>query len=202
MTEFLTVEKIEQSMRAATLLDMIMTPPEDEWLRVVNAGRDGKLLWFIYNNGSGDRMWVYLQGENAVIKGFDHENELSPFAAEKRDEEQLYERWSIGMPQGLYKLFTDEELEETTFCLWTTDGGKTWQDNALPDNDGGRDWLTGFIFPDAEKLRDWADSYYDATLPAGLLAKLFERGELSAEEMLILRPECEPAGILEEYGKI
>lgn len=201
MTEFMTTRKIEQSMRAATLLDMIMTPAEDDWLRVMSAGQEGELLWFIYDNGSGDRMWVYLKGESAVIKGFDHENELSPFAAEEWDE-GLYERWFTGMPWELYELFTGEEREETTFCLWTTDGGKTWQENALPDDDGGKDWLTGFIFSDADGLRDWADSYYDAELDPSLIEKLFENGKLSAEEMRMLRPECDPESIMAEYAEI
>lgn len=201
MTDFLSVSAIEQSMRTLTLLDMIMIPAEDMWLRVMSAGRDGKLLWFIYDNGSGDRMWVYLMGESAVIKGFDHENQLSPYAAEEWDE-GLYERWFSGMPKELYELFTLEEREETTFCLWTTDGGKTWQDNALPEEDGGRDWLTGFIFPDADKLRDWADSYYDAELPARTVEKLFESGTLLPEEMRMLKPDCNVAEILAEYAKI
>lgn len=201
MTHFQTIKSIERSMRAFVLLDMIMTPPENDWLRVMDAGREGELLWFIYDNGSGDRMWVYLLGESAVIKGFDHENELSPFAAEEWDE-SLYEQHFKGMPEELYRLFNDEEREETTFCLWTTDGGRTWQENIQPHNDGGKAWLTGIVFPDAEALREWADGYYDATLPAEILEKLFEQGELSDEEMRMLRPGCEPAGILEEYGKI
>lgn len=201
MTEFMTIRKIEQSLRAATLLDMIMTPAEDDWLRVVNAGREDRLLWFIYDDGGGDRMWVYLAGDRAVIKGFDHENELNPFAAEKW-EESLYERWFAGMPRELYGLFTDEEREETTFCLWTTDGGKTWQENALPDNDGGKRLLTAMIFRSAEKLRGWAEEYYDTSLPQGLIEKLYEGGGLSAEEMRVLRPECDPESIMAEYAEI
>lgn len=70
----MTINELKIRLRALLFADIMLTPPEDDHLRLVNAGSEGELQWAIIDNGGGDRMWVYIKGESAVIKGFDHES--------------------------------------------------------------------------------------------------------------------------------
>jgi len=194
MTE-LTRQELWRSLRALTLLDMIVTPEGEEHLRMMDAYCKEGLNHFVLDNGGGDRLWVCLTDNAIVIKGFDHESSLNQFAAEQWDE-GFFGRLFEGMPEELKALFDEEQLDETTFCMWQTEG--VWHQNYMHE-DGGEAYLMSYIFSTAEKLRAWAEDYYGRKLDEQIIKKLFDKGMLTEDEMKVLAPECEPRRIMAEF---
>lgn len=188
MTE-LTRQELWRSLRALTLLDMIAAPEGGEHLRIMDAYCKEGLNRFRLDNG-GDRLWVCLTDNAVVIKGFDHE-----CAHDRRDEGFLQHLFK-GMPEELKALFDKEQPEETTFCMWQTDG--VWHQDPMRE-DGGEAYLMGYIFPTAEKLRAWAEDHYGRALDEQVIKKLFDKGMLTEDEMKVLAPECEPRRIIAEF---
>ncbi len=116
-----------------------------------------------YDNGAGDHVIALFSVDGKVVlKGFDHESEVSPYA---RDEYGIWPGIYEGMPQEFLRLIQDEAIESelVTFCCWSTDG-KSWETGTalLPVGiDDGSDWLLDMVQMDAEEFIEWAKSYYE-----------------------------------------
>ena len=196
----MTVIDTENRLRALVMTDIMFTAEDKDYLRMTNAGRGDGLLWVILDNGGGDRMWVYIKGESAVIKGFDHESELNQFAADEWDS-SFFESMFKDMPSELYDLFTEEERDETTFCLWTSNGGKVWTEHPRED-DGGKGWLMGYLFESPKDLCEWAKDYYDRELPLDIAEMLMSGGVPSCGDILRAVPVRTAESVLSEFHKI
>lgn len=197
--EYITSEQLKLRLRALTILDMALT--SEDWLRLMSAGREGDLIWHIFDNGGGDRMWIYIKGSSIVIKGFDHESELNQLAAAIPNF-GFFEKTFRGMPSVLIRLFEQDELDETTFCLWTTDGGDTWNENPAENSDGGKGWLMGYLTDDAKEFCQWAEDYYGKKLPSDITEKLVREGRLSPDELKALGASDEAVQEIQGYEEI
>ncbi len=116
-----------------------------------------------YDNGGGDHVFVFFTSDGkTLIKGFDHESEVSPHA---REEYGVWPGIYDGLPSDLESLVQNEaiEHEDVTFCVWSLDG-ETWETgNAMiPEgiNDGSS-WLLSMVQMNATEFIEWAKSYYE-----------------------------------------
>jgi len=116
-----------------------------------------------FDNGAGDHVFAFFTEDGqAIIKGFDHESDVSPHA---RDVYAVWPGMYEGIPAKLMALIQDENIEheDVTFACWSVDG-KTWQSGSavISDTiDDGSGWLLAMMQMDAEKFIDWARSYYE-----------------------------------------
>lgn len=115
-----------------------------------------------YDNGAGDHLvGLFTSDGQAVLKGFDHESELSPHA---RDEYAPWPGIHDGLPQDMLALLQDEALEheDVTFCCWSLDG-HSWNTGTaqIPEQmDDGSGWLLPMVQMDAPAFIGWAKDYY------------------------------------------
>jgi len=175
-----------KSLDAMYALDTIMISEDDDWLRIINKGVSDGVLWYIMDNGSGDQLTVMFTETGIIIKGFDHENELNPFAYDNQSESIFF-----GMPDELLSLLTDDEKLSTTFCTWYIYSTGKWCQNDFPDNDGGKSYLMKYIHQNVESFTEWAVEYYDTDFDSDIMQKLFNGETLSHDEILILNPMYE-----------
>ena len=116
-----------------------------------------------FDNGSGDNVIAFFSVDGkAVVKGFDHESEVSPHA---REEYGIWAGMYDGIPLELLGLVRDEaaEYEDVTFCCWSVDG-TSWERGSavIPEGtDDGSSWLLNMIQMNAEQFIEWARSYYE-----------------------------------------
>ena len=170
----------EASLEALYLLDSAFLEPDEEYLRLISKKEDENSLRYVVDNGQGDLLDVIFTREAVLVRGFDHENELNALSmADKSMIEQIYS----GEAAKFRSYFLPDEIEQTTFFIWY-DGVE--HQNLVGGNNGGR-WLLGYAFDDFDKFSDFVKSYYDINFGDEMLKKLYEKGELSQENIKMLK---------------
>ena len=192
----MTINELQRNLKAMAILDIMMVSKEDDWLRLVNFYKTDTKYGYILDNGSGDKLTVLFVENGALIIGFDHENELNQFAANEWDS-NVIEYIYANVPEELTELLSDEEKDETTFCMWSTDG-TNWMQNEVKGNDGGKEYLLGYIYQNAENWCEWAEEYYDKVVVQELVQKVYQGEMLEKEDIINLNPECNVEEVLEE----
>ena len=169
------------SLEALYLLDSAFLEPDEEYLRLISKKEDENSLRYVVDNGQGDLLDVIFTREAVLVRGFDHENELNSLSAGKSVVEQIYS----GEAAKFRSYFLPDEIEQTTFFIWY-DGAE--HQNLVGGNNGGR-WLLSYAFDDLAKFSDFVKGYYDINFGDEILKKLYEKGELSQENIKILKNE-------------
>lgn len=169
-----------QALDAMYTLDSIVT--DEEWLKIINKGFSDGITWYIIDNGSGDELTVLFSETGIIIKGFDHENELNPFAYDQCGRDIF-----SGMPEELSCLLTEEEKFSTTFCTWYLYSTEKWYQNEFPENDGGKSYLMGYIHSNVQSFTEWAEEYYDKQFSPDIMEKIFSGKELSDNEIIEIK---------------
>ena len=182
----LTIQELWRSVRALTLLDMILAPKDGRHHPVMDAScKDGQNR-FVLDSSSG-RLWVIFTDDAVVIRGCGRSSE---------DTEDSSALLFKDMPEGLLTLFDEAQRRETTFCMWQTEG--VWHQNKT-ESDGGEAELMGYIFTSADRMQAWAEEHYGRKLDDKIMKKLFDKAMLTADEMKALSPECRPREVMAEF---
>lgn len=130
----------------------------------------------LMDNGSGDDFSVLFTSAGVLIRGFDHESEMSPYGT---DDEEVWPGVIDEVPAALRPLldepaFFDEGIDvpRVTVCLWWEPGDTAWRTGsaiAYPagseDPDG-----SGFLFHlltdrSPEAVRAHFEDYYERPVP-------------------------------------
>ncbi len=202
MTKYITRTQLNKYLKVMAILDTIMIA--EDWLRLVSVVTMDNGYQYIIDNGSGDTVNVIFHEAGTLIKGFDHENELNQFAADEWDDEFFTSTYE-GVPDEIMDLLDEEAYENMTFCMWCTDETDEWIQNETEDDDGGREYLLGYIRQNAEDWCEWASDYYDVELDERIVEKVYNGEELSEEDILKLNSEADVKAVLkkiEEIGRL
>ncbi|MGW3163450.1 hypothetical protein ACWC9Q_11275 [Streptomyces sp. NPDC001142] len=130
----------------------------------------------LMKNGSGDDFSVLFTPAGVLIRGFDHESEMSPYGT---DDEQVWPGVIDEVPAALSPLlnepaFCDEGIDapRVTACLWRETGDTAWRTGSAitfppgsEDPDG-----SGFLFRlltdrSPETVRAHFEDYYERPIP-------------------------------------
>ena len=179
--DYIDIDTLEQGLKALNCLDTAMTSPEEDWLRCITCGEDEDMRWYMINNGGGDELMVLFSKIGILLKGFDHENDLNQFAADEWDTE-FFDKMFAGIPDDLLKLLTDDERDNTTFCMWYIYKTGKWYQNEYEGDDGGKEYLLGYIPDSVEKFIEWGTDYFEENFNKDVMEKIFATGELSDED--------------------
>lgn len=196
----ISTEELKKYLNAMVVLDIIMVPQEDDWLRLINAIELEQGYGYKVDNGSGDRLTVIFATAGVLIKGFDHENELNQFAADEWDNE-FFEYTYNNVPAEFIDILTEDDRDETTFCMWCVDG-TNWIQNEMEGNDGGKEYLLGYICHNAKEWCEWAEAYYEVDINEEVVEKTFLGEQLTEEDVVKLNPKCDVKEVLAEIGRL
>lgn len=114
--ENLSNAQILSALKSCTMLDMELI--EKDYLRcfyIYELGDNRQIAKYV--NGSGDDLVIAFKDDSILIKGFDHESEVSPYA---QDEYCTWPGMYNDAPSDLLKLLEDKSfiIEDVTFCYW------------------------------------------------------------------------------------
>ena len=155
------------SLEALYLLDSALLEPGEEYLRLISKTKNENILRYKVDNGQGDLLDVIFTQDAVLIRGFDHENELNQFSA------------SIWDQSVIDKIYEGVEPKFSSY-----DGAE--HQNLVGGNNGGR-WLLAYTFDSFDKFSEFVKGYYEINFDDDMLKKLYESGELSQEDIKILK---------------
>jgi hypothetical protein len=196
-------EELRKAMRAMALLDTVLCRrPELRYHRYLANPAPGVEVGLV-ETGGGDELVCVLSAEHGcLIKGFDHESEMSPY---QQADEEPWPGVCDEVPPELMDLLQKVDSHPTgvTFCLWRgSDDEEWWQgDVEFPeDGDDGASYLLGTIFLDADSYMDWASSYYSKEVPEGPVRRVYRTGTIDRATALELNPRVDLAMLERELA--
>ena len=161
--ENISNSQIRSSLKACAALDIELC--DDEYLRcfTFNSAWSDGIQVATYENGGGDDLVIVFSDDSILIKGFDHESEVSPYAQE---EYGVWPGMYDGAPEKLLSILDDEafEKEDVTFCYWREGETGKWRQGPVKFNDEGDDgssWLLPAIKITPLEYIEWGKEYYE-----------------------------------------
>ena len=76
-------DQVKTRLDALLVIDEYRTDPDKNWLRLIVKTEESYGICYLIDNGSGDSLDVIFTDKMTLIKGFDHESNLSQFAADE-----------------------------------------------------------------------------------------------------------------------
>lgn len=196
--------KLKRLMKIHALLNIVLC--REEWTRYHSYFPEwkDKISMAKIDNGAGDHLFILFAPQGAIIKGFDHESELSPYA---RDEHEIWPGIYDGVPKELFFLLEDEAIrkEDVTFCIWRKNCDLEWQKGAVEIPDGeedGSNFLLGTIFQTPEDFVEFAKDYFDLTPPLDIVANIYNGNPISSDMIQMLNPDCDVEEVLQELTSL
>lgn len=197
-------EALKKLMRIQAVLNTILC--EEEWLRYhsfIQEWDEGVSMAKI-DNGSGDHLILLFSPEGTIIKGFDHESELSPYA---QDEHKVWPGIYDSVPKELLSLVEDEAIqqEDVTFCIWRTPNDSSWQKGKVvipKGKDDGSGFLLGTIFRSPEDFIQFAKDYFEITPPFDLVESIYQGAPITVDLIKKVNPDCAAEDVYQELESL
>ena len=183
------------------LLDIIMLPEEKSWLRLVQYHAENGVHNYVIDNGSGDSLMVWLIQEGVFIKGFDHENPLNQFAADTWNE-AFFDHVYAGIPAHFLELMTQEQRDETTFCMWYEAKKEKWTQHRWKNQDGGEKFLLGYLMETPQEWKAWAEDYYECSIDETAVQKIYDTQMVDEESITTLNPSRDVHAVFQEIQSL
>ncbi|MDR6880424.1 hypothetical protein [Bacillus sp. 3255] len=191
---------LKKLMKIQATLNIILC--QDEWLRYHSFVQDwdeGVCMAKI-NNGAGDHLIMLFSPEGSIMKGFDHESELSPYA---QDEHKVMQGIYDDVPKELLSLLEDDAIEkdDVTFCIWRKNNDTNWHKGKVEISQGesdGSDFLLGCICHTPEDFVEFAMGYFELSPSLDVVAKIYDDFPITEEMINILNPDCDVKEVLQE----
>lgn len=201
------IDVMKKSLISMSALDIILN--EEEWIRTYtyDPNWDSNVSLGKIDNGSGDDMYILFSEDGCIIKGFDHESELSPHA---QDEFKVWKGIYEEVPDNLLKLLEDEaiEKEDVTFCIWREKKDYEWKKGTveIPKGyDDGASYMLSRIYTDSEEYLEWAKDYYEDLedkLPIKLIEDIFDFKPVTKEMIKFLNENRNCEEVFENLREI
>ncbi|TGN81431.1 hypothetical protein E5083_02625 [Streptomyces bauhiniae] len=153
----------------------------------------------LMDNGSGDDFSVLFTPAGVLIRGFDHESEMSPYGTE---DEQVWPGVIDDVPAALRPLldepaFCDEGIDapRITVCLWRETGDTAWRTGsaiAFPEGNedpDGSDFLFHLLTDRSpDSVRTHFEDYYERPVPLDAVRHVLAGHPLTPAIALALDP--------------
>ncbi|MGW2614818.1 hypothetical protein [Streptomyces sp. NPDC001500] len=169
-------DRLRDHLRALALLDAAIGD-DPRWCQYTFAGAWGPgEQAALMENGSGDDFCVLFTPAGVLIRGFDHESEMSPYGT---DDGQVWPGVIDEVPPALRRLldqpaFHDEGIDapRVTVCLWRETDDTVWHTGSAIDFPTGHEDPdgSGFLFRlltdlSPEAVQEHFEDYYERPVP-------------------------------------
>jgi hypothetical protein len=202
---------------AIAALDVVMSSDwEERWFSFDPTWDDGE-EYASMANGSGDSYHIVFSDRGVVVRGFDHESDLSPWA---RDDQRVEPTILDGFPSALRSVIDepafnapeaddddvpgsdlDDGPVELTFCFWCVAPDDEWCAGSVADDGGAAELLAVVLDGTPEGYRSFAADYYEVELGDAVDA-VFGHEPMTAAMIHALNPEADVRDVLAELEEI
>lgn len=196
------IMELQKRLDVLVTLNIILLSEKDSWLRLHSRIADpgGQLGIYKIDNGAGDTMFIVFSNAGCIIKGFDHESALSPYA---RDEFAVCPGIYDEVPADLLRLLDDPMIEkqDVTFCFWREAEDSGWRKGNIINSDNlddGHNFLLRLLFPSASDFIKWAKDYFERELPVQPIEAVYAGVKVNDDIISGINPERDSRAALAE----
>ena len=199
------IESLRELSQSLAMLDAILSPEwENRYFSFESKWDRGKMTASM-RDGCANDYFILFNFDGAIIKGFDHESIMSPYANEPK---KVWAGVLDDVPSE-FKEFLSEPaftIEDTTFCIWRRHIDSSWQIGEInyPD-DENPDGLEDLLFAlDGNPLtyRNFAEEYYEQEIPISLIESVYLHKPLTDELVKTLNKDILIEDLQEDVEKI
>ena len=156
-------------------------------------------------NGQGDGWYCVFGHQGTLLKGFDHESEMSPLSMEIP---KVWPGVLDAVPEA-FKPFATEpafSMEDTTFCIWRGIGDTQWSigEVSFPsaDDPDGSEWMLSILEGDPRSYKAWAEDYYECPVSLPAVQRIYGHTPLTQELVQELNKTAELESLLADATEI
>lgn len=158
-------------------------------------------------NGSGDSYAILFGPAGTVVRGFDHESNLSPWG---RPDGALAPGLLDGFPDLLRPAIDDPAFRteggppvEITFCAWRLDQADAWSAGPVEDVDGSAEWLLDVVLDStpAGYVR-FAAEYYEKAVDLGAVTAFYDLHPADEGLLRALAPAADVDAVLRDLQEM
>jgi hypothetical protein len=200
------IESLRKLTQSLATLDAIMSSDWEYRYYSFNRKWSESEMMASMRNGCGEEYFILFDSHGAIMKGFDHESPMSPWATE---EEKLWPGIFDDVPDEFQKFLSEPafSIEATTFCIWRRYIDSSWQvgkidypDEGDPD---GSEYMLSILDGKPLTYKEFAEEYYEKKLDLNAIEHVYRHGPLTGEIVSRLNNEItleSLAADLEEIG--
>jgi hypothetical protein len=201
-----SIDQTKCISQSAAMLDAILCPDWESRYFSFNARWNKQTMMASMQNGSGDDYFMTFSSVGAILKGFDHESAMSPYA---QDQELVWAGVLESVPAGFSNFLDDAafKLEDTTYCIWRLITDTAWHCGSIEfptqkhANDGSATFL--WIFDGLpETYQKWAKDYYETSVLIAAVRHVYAHQPLTKAVVQKLNPELELSDLKEDILEI
>jgi hypothetical protein len=197
---------LRRRAQSLAVLDAIMSPDWQYRYYSFNSKWDVDEMMASRKNGSGEELYVLFTRFGAILKGFDHESLMSPWA---RDDQSLWPLIFESVPT-VFEQFLKEpsfDIPDTTFCVWRQNSDSSWQVSSIeyPDTDEGADGSEeqlALFAGGPELYLEFAKEYFEKSVPLETVKQIYGHEPITELAVSQLNPDADPKSLDAELPEI
>lgn len=198
-------EPLELERRSIILaaLDALHSPEDEYRLYDYRPGRQGRRIASM-NDGSGNDYNIVFAEGGTVIRGFDHECEISPWGSA---DGSLAPGLLDGFPASLRPVVGEHAFRrrgcrsvDLTFCAWRLPGADRWSVGSL-DHEGGASYLFAQVMDGTPAgYRGYAATYFEDDIGIDVIRAIFDLTPTDAAHVASLDDGTDILAALDHLG--
>ena len=193
LTLFPSPDVLKRRLQSLAMLDAIL---EGEWQyryysfdsKWSAAAQMGSM-----RNGSGDDFFAWFGAPGCMVRGFDHESPMSPWAGESQ---KVWPGVLDSVPAAFDEAINEPafHMEDTTFCIWRGHADHAWSvgdidfAGAAGDPDGSG-WMLTPLDGNPATYQDFAQAYYERSVAIEGVTQVFDHAPISPALLALLGSE-------------
>jgi hypothetical protein len=200
------VSTLRRKVQSLAVLDTIMSPDWQYRYYSFNSQWEANEMMACRRNGSGDEVYILFNRFGAILKGFDHESVLSPWA---REDQSLWPRIFDGVPAEFQPFLKEPafDIPNTTFCIWRRNEDSVWHmgnveyPNGDEGSDGSEEQLA--LFEGGPELYViFANEYFEQAVSLEDVNLIYRHERLTETVVKRLNPETDLTSLEAELSSI
>jgi len=177
------IPNLNRLCRSLAMLDAIMSIEWQFRYYSFNSKWAPGLEMASIRNGSGDDLFLLFDKNGAIMKGFDHESNMSPY---QFTPQKIWPGIYDTVPAS-FKDFLEEPAftaPDCTFCVWREMKDTAWHCGEIEYPAGDRDpdgseRILALFNNNPQSYCDWAGEYYEKEIPLDAVVKIYGHEPLS-----------------------
>lgn len=201
------IQALQKLSQALAMLESILCSRRDyRYYTFDSKWGEGEMMASM-SNGTGDDYFLLFNAAGAILKGFDHESEMSPYAT---DQKEIWPGVLEDMPSEFREFLSESTITiaHTTFCLWKRYTDTAWRTGTInyPDDDKDADgsaWILSILNGEPSSYHDFAEEYYERPVDIEAVRHVYEHKPLTEEIVRSLNADRsleDLSGDIEEIG--